>query len=277
MQPKSSRFDFNLGAYELVDVGVTPEVLLAQEVPILFHKTFPVHSVHQTTVQTECALENLLTAPESMLSNRLPPTVVDDNYCFVIDAEKVNVDQLMKDEMWWKPTGRPVQYFYSKDLRTFQRVNCIKAKGTIIAAKISAAKPQTFSSSGRSSAALSERSTPLLTPRSSFSMTSEACSRAGLRMRDEQVPLEDVYVVTRFYSFWKSCPSFHRIVTTFDHARNSRKVRSSKLKKRVFVQYIWQNTKASDKERVKREFDLSREKLLRSAHTETAHQSALDQ
>lgn len=65
----SPLFDIDLGGFELVDSGgMSAEALLSQEDPVIFHKDMPVHSVHHDTVQTEAALENLMNAPESMLS-----------------------------------------------------------------------------------------------------------------------------------------------------------------------------------------------------------------
>uniref|UniRef100_A0A915DXH6 Uncharacterized protein n=1 Tax=Ditylenchus dipsaci TaxID=166011 RepID=A0A915DXH6_9BILA len=55
-------FDLDLGAFELVDSGVTAEALLSQEDPVIYHKDMPVHSVHHDTVQTEAAIENLMNA-----------------------------------------------------------------------------------------------------------------------------------------------------------------------------------------------------------------------
>ena len=77
-------FDIDLGAFELVDSGVTAEALLSQEDPVIYHKDMPVHSVHHQTVQTEAAISNLMNAPASMLSTVVPPTMVADNYCFVV-------------------------------------------------------------------------------------------------------------------------------------------------------------------------------------------------
>lgn len=83
-------FDIDLGAFELVDSGLSAETLLSHEDPVIYHRDMPVHSVHHDTVQvglclphamsppqTEAALENLMNAPESMLSSIVPPTMVE--------------------------------------------------------------------------------------------------------------------------------------------------------------------------------------------------------
>lgn len=50
------------------------EVLMNEAV--IFHEDMPVHSVHHETVDTEMALTNLMSAPESMLSQEVPPVMV---------------------------------------------------------------------------------------------------------------------------------------------------------------------------------------------------------
>ncbi|GMT13214.1 hypothetical protein PFISCL1PPCAC_4511, partial [Pristionchus fissidentatus] len=90
--------------------------------------------------------------------------------------------------------------------------------------------------------------------------------------------LQHVYKVIRFYSFWKTCTSFHRIVTmidkvTDDLGRSTGSAGSStsstattsnpEFKKRLFVQYLWRNAKAIEKARVQKEFDPRRQRLLR--------------
>lgn len=42
-------FDIDLGAFELVDSGVTAEALLSHDDPVIYHKDMPVHSVHHQT------------------------------------------------------------------------------------------------------------------------------------------------------------------------------------------------------------------------------------
>ena len=96
----------------------------------------PVHSVHHDTVQTEAALANLMAAPSSMLTNAIPPIMVEDNYCFVVDGERVRMGDILGDDQWWRHTSRPTKYFYSDDLKQFHRVNCITAKGKVITAKL---------------------------------------------------------------------------------------------------------------------------------------------
>ncbi len=79
-------------------------------------------------------------------------------------------------------------------------------------------------------------------------------------MKDVDLPLEMCYKVIRFYSFWKTCTAFHRIVTMIAPADDDR--RNTSFKKRIFVQYLWRNAKDVDKKRVYREFDPKKQRLL---------------
>ncbi|TMS35357.1 hypothetical protein L596_002777 [Steinernema carpocapsae] len=248
----SPLFDIDLGAFELVDSGVSAEALLSHDDPVIFHKDMPVHSVHHDTVQTEAALENLMNAPSSMLSSVVPPTMVADNYCFVVDGDKVRMGDIMGDDQWWRHTSRPTRYFYSDDLKKFHRVNCIMAKGKVISARLAggASTSSIFNNPSSSSSSSSHN-----TPRSSLST-----ARSG---RGEKVNLKHVYKVIRFYSFWKTCTSFHRIVTMIDKVSNDDKNANPQFRRRLFVQYLWRNAKAVEKARVQKEFDPRRQRLLR--------------
>uniref|UniRef100_A0A915N671 Potassium channel domain-containing protein n=1 Tax=Meloidogyne javanica TaxID=6303 RepID=A0A915N671_MELJA len=134
-------FEIDLGAFELVDAGISAEELLANEDPVIYHRDMPVHSVHHDTVQTEAAIQNLMNASQSMLSSQIPPTMVADNYCFAVDADKIQMDDVLGDEHWWKHTSRPTKYFYSEDLRHFYRVNLLTSRGKIISARLANTTP----------------------------------------------------------------------------------------------------------------------------------------
>lgn len=81
--------------------------------------------------------------------------------------------------------------------------------------------------------------------------------------RGVEVPLENVYKVIRFYSFWRTCTSFHRIVTMIDKVRPDERFDNAIFGRRLFVQYLWRNAKASEKARVQKEFDPRRQRLLK--------------
>uniref|UniRef100_A0A0N5C1A7 SH3 domain-containing protein n=1 Tax=Strongyloides papillosus TaxID=174720 RepID=A0A0N5C1A7_STREA len=276
----SPAFDIDLGAFELVNSGMTAESLLNQEEPVIYHKDMPVHSVHHDTVQTEAALENLMNAPKSMLSSVVPPTMVADNYCFVVDGDKVKFGDIMGDDQWWRHTSRPTKYFYSDDMKKFTRVNCITAKGKIISARLAVSSSSHSVPNSATSMIASATSSTLnaggsgsihssTTPRASISIS--ARSSAGfLSGRGEKVSLNNVYKVIRFYSFWKTCTSFHRICTMIDKVTDNKESPSPGFKRRLFVQYLWRNAKPSDKIRVQKEFDPRRQRLLRFVTAENA-------
>lgn len=259
LEPQHSG-QIELGNYELIGPKISPEELRSQ--PVIYHGKLPVFSIHQNTVQTENALEHLVNAPESLLIKVAPPTVVDDNYCFIVDASCVGMKDIMKDEQFWRHTSRPVQYYYSADLRSFLKVSCIKAKGRVIAAKLLDSRNQVLSPTppGSDTAA---RLTPSSTSQN-LSLSNVHPSTSSIPSKynnqDEKVPLNQVYMVTRFYSFWKTFPSFHRIVTVLDHVQQVVEGKTD-LSKRLFVQYVWRDTKESDKMRVKREYESHQKKV----------------
>ncbi len=102
--------------------------------------------------------------------------MVTENYCFVIDGESVKVSDLTKDEEFWKPTGRPVRYYHSEDMKTFHKVQIVLTKGRVISAN------------------RSERT-------------------ADGRHTRRQVALNRVFRVSRFFSHWQTCWKFHKIVS----------------------------------------------------------------
>ncbi|VDK78112.1 unnamed protein product [Litomosoides sigmodontis] len=256
---RPSKLDLN--TFDLVEpVGSTSKAL--PEEPIAYCQNIPIHSLHQKTVETENALQNMLDAPESIIGHKLPPAVVDNNYCFVIDGETIGSEAMLQDDIHWSHTSRPTQYFYSDDLRSFHRVNCIKAKGKIIAVKIIGLQTQALN------ALHSARSTPTRQSRSIDSISPRSISTISGFSRDT-ISLMQVYVVTRIYSFWKTCPSFRRIVTLLNRV-NENEAENIRFQKRIFVQYIWRSTKQSEKERVKYEFRRDCARLRRSKINKTS-------
>ncbi|VDO77513.1 unnamed protein product [Onchocerca flexuosa] len=221
---------------------VQPEQNVQQSISC--YQDIPIYSQQRKTVETESVLRFLLNVPEFLVSHKLPPTVVDGNYCFVIDRETIGSEAILHEDIHWSHTSRPTQYFYFDDLRNFYRVNCTKAKGKIMAVKISSSQKRAFS------LLHSTRSTPMSQSRS-LSRRSIS-STSGFRR--DLIPLKQVYLVTRIYSFWKTCPSFRRIITLIDRV-NDNEMENIQFQKRMFVQYIWRDTKQSEKDRVKYEFN----------------------
>lgn len=123
------------------------------------------------------------------------------------------------------------------------------------------------------------------TPRSSIlnpSTSSAANNVLNIGIRGERVDLQHVYKVVRFYSFWKTCTSFHRIVTMIERVGEKKNlmpaesipnictptssfsnIQTSPFTKRLFVQYLWRNAKPLEKSRVQKEFDPRRQRLLK--------------
>ena len=225
-------------------VNMSELLATAPIMPLHIHDDMPVHSVHHDTVHTEAALESLMSAPESALTTDIPPKMVKDNYCFVVDGDTVQVSDITDDDPFWKHTGRPTNYFYSEDLKKFKRVNVLMVRGRIISAKIVSKTNEP------------KRKRPLQRTNSPGGGEPEKQAAPGI----EEVSVEYVYRVTRFYSFWKTCTNFHRIVTLIARADASMQPH---FKKRLFVQYLWRNAKPSEKAMVARDFDPKKQKLLK--------------
>lgn len=39
---------------------------------------------------------------------------VDDNYCFVVDGDKIRMGDIMGDDQWWRHTSRPTKLVYPR-------------------------------------------------------------------------------------------------------------------------------------------------------------------
>lgn len=116
------------------------------------------------------------------------------------------------------------------------------------------------------------------TPESESSETSQVKKRSAARPVDlplsvttevSDVPLHQVYRVKRFYSFWRTCTNFHRIVTMISLAdcvsdeKMATMSQQFKSSQRIFVQYVWRSPKTHEKECVAREFDPKQQTLLK--------------
>lgn len=262
----------------------------AREQPVAYHKSLPVFSVEQKAVDSTQAVANALRCPDSCLSTE-PPKMVTENYCFVLDGNKVNLADVTAGDQWWRPTGHPTKYYHSEDLKTFQKVQILLIRGKAISAKlVKSSRQQQFGGSneqlGGTSPGLSRKdgsSYSLKNQPDSTHLTQSGTSSRGKisgkspdtsgkfrerrdsseERRDstfstahfgdktsEEVPLTKVYKVTRFYSFWKTCTGFHRIVTVIAPVAGTNK----ELKKRIFVQYLWREASEADKARITKEF-----------------------
>lgn len=77
----------------------------------------------------------------------------------------------------------------------------------------------------------------------------------------KQIPLAQVFRVSRYFSYWKSCPCFHRIISVISPVmegwlspprllccfRDKRLLAEGEktlgFRRRIFVQYLWRNEK----------------------------------
>uniref|UniRef100_A0A915KF04 Potassium channel domain-containing protein n=1 Tax=Romanomermis culicivorax TaxID=13658 RepID=A0A915KF04_ROMCU len=341
--------------------------------PLLFHKNVPVFGVSADTIEMEQTVENIVNCPSQFVGQTIPDNVTE-NYCFVVRGDGIDTENLHNyHQKKWRPTSKPVRYYFSQDLQTFQRVNVVRTSGKIIRAELAAVQQQqnrggdefsrTSSLSLRRNARKEDatiQSSPLWkkwpaaaqpevepkirkcwTPQTQRKVTSSVVSRfyssqedlsrkagtihaypilfekrnvrrhapekastlpssvndqsqsyqkgskndhettrldvqryhsTSVRLKKvKEVDLTDVYKVTRFYSYWKSCTSFHRIFTIIEPLNEIKppSVQSSggrkaaligqSFKRKIFVQYLWRNAKENDKLRVANEIKDKRE------------------
>ncbi|CAJ0576556.1 unnamed protein product, partial [Mesorhabditis spiculigera] len=158
-------------------------------------------------------LENTLTCPVKYLC-KTNPTMVVDNFCFILDGDAIPVEPLVGDKTFWKETSTTARFFYSESLKTFHQVTLLSwrgaARGAYIRSKI----------------------------------------RGGGLVK---VDLDRIFKVTRYFSYWRSCKSFHRIISVVVPLTKEGEGWCG-FSSRVFVQYFWRSNKASDKERVLEEY-----------------------
>lgn len=244
--------------------------------PMLYHRNLPVFSMSPNAVETEQAMQSVLQCPDQCLSTELPK-MVTENYCFVVDGDKYSISDITADDDYWRPTGRPTKYYYSDDLKTFQKVHVVKLKGKIISAKLVAPR---FGVMGRShSMSMPASSSNRLRPSEPGSATISPPGAGGgamnvfllkrqkAQVETKEVSLDYVYKVTRSYSFWKTCTTFHRIITVVSPLNVN--AAHPDFKRRIFVQYLWRNAKESDKNRVLSEFDPKKSVLMKRINTPT--------
>ncbi|EFO16672.1 hypothetical protein LOAG_11829 [Loa loa] len=140
------------------------------------------------------------------------------NYCFVINGDLVNVEQIIENsKWWWKRTSSRVGYYLSKKMQTFYEVDALLCRGEL-----------------RCAYARKDRATII-----------------------EPIPLEQIFRVFRVYSHWKTCISFHRIISCISPVtKNAIEVYG--FQTRIFVQYLWRTEKQEEKQRVAQEYRASK-------------------
>jgi len=120
--------------------------------------------------------------------------MVTDNFCFILDGDKVHLTEMIADECW-KQTGHPTKFYFSEDLRTFHKVQMITSNGKVIRAQFNRPKKSAADRHKRNRLANRRVSEPT-------KFVDEPPEQVDV---NSEVPLSKVYKVTRFYSFWRSC------------------------------------------------------------------------
>lgn len=189
------------------------------EEPVAFYHNMPVYSARVEAVNTEEVIQNVVTCPDSCVTQERP-SLVTENFCFVVDGEKVKLSDVLNEaKAFWKPTGHPTKYYFSEDLKTFHKVQVTTIRGKLMSAR----------------------------------MQKDASTK---------VSLEKVFKVSRYYSFWKTCPQFHRIITVISPMNDSQ---LWNFKNRIFVQYLWRDARDEDKRRVAKEWNPQGSKIWQYA------------
>uniref|UniRef100_A0A1I7YEW5 Uncharacterized protein n=1 Tax=Steinernema glaseri TaxID=37863 RepID=A0A1I7YEW5_9BILA len=196
----------------------TTEVI---ETPSLYHfgagaVPIPVYCADSKPFDLRSALENTVQCPVRYIS-KVPPTMVTDNYCFVVDGDIVSLEDITHESAtWWKDTSNATKYYSSEDLmRTFNQISVLTSRGEI---------------------------------RSAYKTLKKG---GGMK----NVDLDKVFKVQRYFSYWKTCKSFHRIISVVSPVTKEGEAASG-FQKRIFIQYLWRTDRAVDRQRVANEYIL---------------------
>ncbi|KRX22078.1 TWiK family of potassium channels protein 7 [Trichinella nelsoni] len=168
------------------------------------------------------------------------PDKLTHDLCFVLDGGKLQTSLLTKKDPNWTCHVHPAKFYHSANMKIFERVNAVMSGGKVVAA-------YPTSSSKFIPSLVLDKSATVKSADSRLSIAKSA-------KRVESLSPKDVYKTTRVYSFWKRCPSFHRICTIIQPNDPGAKIRSH-----IYVQYIWRDAKEKDKQAVIEE--IKRQKL----------------
>ena len=161
----------------------------------------------------------MITCPKRFIS-QAAPHVVTDNHCFVsfpvfswhkrhvkvVDGDVADVDAELisrrtSDDDCWRPTGKATKYYYSSCMRKFYPVRVIvnvEVFNTVAQVQIIKYKGNILS------ACIRRRHNMPIPPE---------LGPMRKNQRSVNVNLHDVFQVSRYYSCWRTCPYFHRIVS----------------------------------------------------------------
>ncbi|KAL6735898.1 hypothetical protein Aduo_006297 [Ancylostoma duodenale] len=145
--------------------------------------------------------------------SKIPPSLVTDNLCFICDGDEVAVEDILTESQWWKQTSSSTRFYSSDNLTTFHQVTLLTCRGEMRGAYRSRVRG------------------------------------GGIA----KVSLHKVFRVSRFFSSWRTCPGFHRIVSVINPVTEGGE-KSYKFKKRIFIQYFWRAEKPHDRALVTKEY-----------------------
>jgi hypothetical protein len=142
-----------------------------------------------------------------------PPAIVTDNYCFVVDGDVANLEDTISRrastapdnndiDNYWKPTGKAVKYYYSSCLKKFYPVG---AHIRLSLQPFAYVQVQIVKTKGKILSACMRKRRDVIIPPEFLPMKK--------MQRSVTIDLKDVFQVSRYYSCWRSCLYFHRIVS----------------------------------------------------------------
>uniref|UniRef100_A0A0M3HPA2 Nicastrin n=1 Tax=Ascaris lumbricoides TaxID=6252 RepID=A0A0M3HPA2_ASCLU len=78
----------------------------------------PIFATDSKAFDVRDVLRNTLTCPIKYVS-RLPPTMVTESYCFVVDGDVVSMNAINAgSEEWWKGTGTAIRYSMQMNIKS---------------------------------------------------------------------------------------------------------------------------------------------------------------
>ncbi|KRZ66792.1 TWiK family of potassium channels protein 7 [Trichinella papuae] len=190
------------------------------------------------------------------------PEKLTHDLCFVLDGGKLQfaysillcqTGLLTKKDPNWTCHVHPAKFYHSANMKIFERVNAVMSGGKVVAAYPTSKSRKSFTGSSKFIPSL------VLDKSASVKLADSKIFTAKSVKRAESLSPKDVYKTTRVYSFWKRCPSFHRICTIIQPNDPAAKIRSH-----IYVQYIWRDAKEKDKQAVIEEIKCQKLSLMPS-------------
>ncbi|KRY89704.1 TWiK family of potassium channels protein 7, partial [Trichinella pseudospiralis] len=199
------------------------------------------------SIEVENASQGKFVFPQVNEPDEWPEKLTHD-LCFVLDGGKLQTGLLTKKDPNWTCHVHPAKFYHSANMKIFERVNAVMSGGKVVAAYPTSKSRKSFAGSSKFIPSLVLDKSATVKSADSKIFTAKSVKRA------ESLSPKDVYKTTRVYSFWKRCPSFHRICTIIQPNDPAAKIRSH-----IYVQYIWRDAKEKDKQAVIEE--IKRQKL----------------